>query len=167
MSGWPNEFLVAPTNSLRTDGATPMANLEIRRQRVVRLPGGGKIAATIRCSACGHSKSFAEPPSDDHVRELERRMICSRCGARRATLDLFDVAVPASRLVRVGPRKCRVCGVEISELTLEAVPHTECCSEHLAHNPQVAVRTEEPVGSREDFKRDSGANFSAASRPKS
>lgn len=94
-------------------------------------------------------------------------MICSRCGARRAILDLFEAAVSVSHLVRVGPRKCRVCGVEISELTLEAVPHTECCSEHLDQNPRAKVRLEEPVGSREDFKRDSGANFSEVSRPKS
>lgn len=144
-----------------------MANLVVRRQRVGRLPGDGKIAANIRCSVCGHSKSYVEPPSNDHIRELERRMICSRCGARRATLDLFEVAAPDSPVGRVGPRKCLVCGAEISELTLEAVPHTECCSEHLDQNPQAKVRLEEPVGSREDFKRDSGANFSEASRPKS
>lgn len=144
-----------------------MSNLVVRYQEVGRLPGDGKISAIIRCGTCGHSKPFADPPSDDHVRELKRRIICLQCGARHATLGFLKVAVQTSRLVRFGTRKCRVCGLEISELTLEAVPHTECCRVHLDQNPQAKVCVEELLGSRVDFKRDSGANFSEALRPKS
>lgn len=141
--------------------------LTVRNQTVKRLPNDGKVHAILRCVRCGHTKSFQHQIGDDYVQRLKDRAVCSKCRSKEITLDLFSLEnqrVPT--LGRQLAKKCIVCGSEISEITLEAVPHTLCCSEHLNQNPPARIRIVEPMGSREDFKKDSASNWSRATRPK-
>jgi hypothetical protein len=145
---------------------TDMA-LTVRNQTVKRLPNGGKVHAILRCVRCGHTKSFHQEIGDEYVQRLRDRAVCSKCRSKEITLDLFSLEtqrVPTLDLQSA--RKCIVCGLEIAEITLEAVPHTLCCSEHLNQNPPARPRVVEPMGSREDFKKDSASNWSRATRPK-
>ena len=61
--------------------------------------------------------------------------------------------------LNIHQRKCIVCNEEISEHTLFSLLHTKCCSKHLDHNPTVIPKLDEPLGTREDFKRDSASNW--------
>lgn len=141
--------------------------LTVRHQTVKRLPNDGKVHAILRCVRCGHTKPFHNEISDEHVQQLKDRVVCSKCRSKEITLDLFSLeAQRVPTLSRQSAKKCIVCGSEISEITLEAVPHTLCCSEHLDQNPRAQIRIIEPMGSRDDFKKDSASNWSRATRPK-
>ena len=141
--------------------------LTVRNQSVKRLPMDGRAHAILRCVRCGHRKPFYEEISSEYTQEL-KKSVCKKCNSKEITLDLFFLEKPVSSPIHRQPtKKCIVCGSEILEITLEAVPHTRCCSEHLNQNPPAATRIVEPIGSREDFKKDSASNWSRATRPKS
>lgn len=141
--------------------------LVVRNQSVKRLPNDGKVHAILRCVRCGHTKSFHEEIGNEYVQQLKDHAVCSKCRSKEITIDLFSLESPSgSMLHHQSAKKCIVCGSEISEITLEAVPHTLCCSEHLDQNPPARTRIVEPMGSREDFKKDSASNWSRATRPK-
>ena len=141
--------------------------LTVRHQTVKRLPNNGKVHAILRCVRCGHTKSFQHEIGDDYVQQLKDRAVCSKCRSKEITIDLFSLETQRiPTLDRQLAKKCIVCGSEISEITLEAVPHTLCCSEHLNQNPPAGTRIIEPMGSREDFKKDSASNWSRATQPK-
>lgn len=141
--------------------------LTVRNQSVKRLPNDGKVHAILRCVRCGHTKSFHEEIGNEYVKRLKDHAVCSKCRSKKITLDLFSLESTAGpTLHRQSVKKCIVCGLAISELTLESVPHTLCCSVHLDQNPLARPKIKEPMGSREDFKRDSASNFGRASRPK-
>ncbi len=149
----------------------PNMACEIRHQYVKRLTPGSKgdVHAVLRCSrsSCGHKKYFYEIISDDHQKALKNKSVCSRCGCKDSTLDLFLVQASQARFVaRQEHRMCKVCGAEIAEHTLEHAPHTVCCAEHLDHNPPAKPVIVEPMGSREDFKKDSASNWSLSTKPK-
>ena len=139
----------------------------VRYQSVKCLPNGGKVHAILRCVKCGHTKLFQEEIGNEHFRRLADHAVCSKCHSKEITLDLFsEKSAPAPQSNRQSVKNCVICGSEISELTLEVVPHTLCCSEHLNQNPPARTRIVEPMGSREDFKKDSGSNWSRARKPK-
>ena len=136
-------------------------SLTIRRE--------GEVHAVLRCSrsTCGHKKYFYEKVSDDDQQALINKSVCSRCGCKDSTLDLFSLQVYHANLVATrANRKCKVCGVAIAEHTLEHAPHTVCCAEHLDYNPPAKPVIIEPMGTREDFKQDSASNWGRSTKPK-
>lgn len=142
-----------------------MVTFSLRTHLVRRIPKDGSANAILRCIRCGHTRSFPKLPDDGQVRQWKAKAICSRCKSRDITLDLFRLENPAARPAPAPSKACVVCGQQIDPMTLEVVPYTRCCTEHFSHNPQVSTRIREPMGSREDFKRDSAANFGRARSP--
>ena len=104
--------------------------IELRYHQVKVLPLGGKLHAAVRCKVCSHKKNLFEPLGKDKIQ------------------------VKTSK-----EKRCIVCDEVISESTLQAVPKTKCCSKHLDSNPTVIPKLDEPLGTREDFKKDSASNW--------
>ena len=62
-------------------------------------------------------------------------------------------------------RKCKECGKQIAEHTIMARPDTKYCSEHIQLNETI-LPTQDIIGSRQDFKKDSARNKFRAGLPK-
>ena len=134
--------------------------IELRYHQVKVLPLGGKLHAAVRCKVCSHKKNLFEPLGKDKIPEWEKRAICSKCNARDFSIDIFEIANEVGVQVKTAKEKrCIVCDEVISESTLQAVPKTKCCSKHLDSNPTVIPKLDEPLGTREDFKKDSASNW--------
>ena len=138
-------------------------DVEVRYHTVKVLPINGTLHAAIRCKNCSHKKSFAEPFNGDKLEKFKAHAYCSKCSKKTFSIDIFQIEEVASKQTRFSSKKkCIVCDREISEKTLFALPHTKCCSEHLDSNPTVIPKADEPLGTREDFKKDSASNWSRA-----
>jgi RNA polymerase-binding transcription factor DksA len=65
------------------------------------------------------------------------------------------------------PGECLLCGIQIEPARLEALPQTNVCVGCSDKKGGQTKRTiAEPWGTRSDWKKDSGANFARAARPK-
>jgi len=126
------------------------------------LPENGTVHAIIKCRDCMHEKSFSSPITGIQLDALKYNVVCSQC-EKKNKISIYIYSQRASRIKQQtkfsNQKNCIVCGVEISESTLFALPHTKCCSEHLSSNPTVTPKIEEPLGTREDFKKDSTSNW--------
>lgn len=141
--------------------------VEVLIRHVIKLPLSGTLCATICCKNCGHNKAFYDPTPDEELTTLADKAYCSKCHSKDAVLEIFKKSTSTPRSdTQNSSKKCAVCNQEIAEHTIEAVPHTICCSLHLDQNPIAKVKVVEPVGSREDFKKDSASNWSRATKPK-
>lgn len=134
--------------------------IDLRHHQVKVLPLDGKLHASLRCKKCHHKKNILEPLSDEIIKKWENRGYCSKCNSRNFSIDVFTLSKTSSNQAESTRKKlCLVCKNEISEETLFALPHTLCCSDHLDENPTVIPKLNEPLGTREDFKKDSGSNW--------
>jgi len=153
------------------------------------------LIAKLTCNACGYSHAFfaggaklTEPYSryscgkcsgrvlTYHVYELVQRRPKRRAaplpvrhptepeGSRSAPVSLRpwrDQSTP----VRAKKKFCAECSEPIADHTLMARPDTRYCSKHLTMNHAI-LPSQDTFGSREDFKKDSGSNWSNARKPK-
>ena len=135
-------------------------SVNIRYHSVKELPNKGRLHASIACKKCTHVKSFLDPVSKEIITQWEEKAFCSKCKSRDFFIDVFEVEKLTTSPRKTGTGKyCIVCGDEIEEQTLFAVPHTKCCRKHLRSNPTVKTELNEPLGTREDFKKDSRSNW--------
>ena len=63
---------------------------------------------------------------------------------------------------RPSDKLCVVCGEPITIGRARALPETKVCIDCAAHRPAEPRRIDEPLGNRDDFKKDSGKNFGSA-----
>ena len=137
--------------------------IDVRYHSVKILPNGGTLHAAVRCKNCSHKITILEPFTKDKVENFKQHAICSKCHKRNFSIDVFELTESETSQTKFsGKKKCIVCGIEIAESTLFALPHTKCCSDHLDSNPAVIPKVDEPLGTREDFKKDSASNWSRA-----
>ena len=134
--------------------------VEVRINSVAILPLDGKLHASVRCKKCSHKKNIYEELSDEKLQNFKKGAYCSKCRSRDFSINIFQVQKKEPAQTKYSSKKkCIVCDEEISEQTLFSLPHTKCCSKHLDHNPTVIPKLDEPLGTREDFKRDSASNW--------
>lgn len=134
--------------------------IDVRHYQVKVLPLDGKLHASIRCKKCRHKKNILEPISAEIIKKWENKGYCSKCKSKNFSIDVFTLAkVSSFQAPSTRKKLCLVCKNEISDETLFALPHTLCCGDHLDHNPAVIPKLDEPLGTREDFKKDSRSNW--------
>ena len=134
---------------------------EVRKHIIRTLPLEGRLFGAIRCKKCGNKKNIFDPITEKILSELKEKSVCSACRAKSFSIDIFQLETSNSEQLKFSTdKKCTECGAVIEERTLLAVPHTQCCSLHLTSNPGIKNKILEPLGSREDFKKDSSSNWS-------
>ena len=135
--------------------------VEVRWHIVKTLPLDGRLFGSIRCKKCGRKKSIFDPITDTILAKLKEKSVCSVCKSKSFSIDMFQLETSNSEQLKFSTdKKCKECGAVIEKRTLLAVPHTQCCSLHLTSNPGIKNKISEPLGSREDFKKDSSSNWS-------
>ncbi|WP_394730009.1 TraR/DksA C4-type zinc finger protein [Altererythrobacter sp. GH1-8] len=142
---------------------------------------------TFVCSDCGHAKGAQETLEGSHLlekldegglRAVLHRLICSQCHGRNIALVDRDIGVARANTEmnsddlsgsenremldtdRAPSEKlCVTCGEPISEGRVRALPDTTVCVDCASLHPKTKRIAYEPMGSREDYKKDSGRNF--------
>ena len=137
--------------------------IDVRNHIVRSLPLEGRLFGAIRCKKCGNKKNIFDPITENSLTELKEKGVCSACRSKSFSIDIFKLETSNSKQTKFSiVKKCMECEEVIAEHTLMAVPHTQCCSLHLSSNPGIKNKISEPLGTREDFKKDSSSNWARA-----
>jgi hypothetical protein len=128
----------------------------------------------IKCRGCAHSVdgdkdlliSLLQKLNIDvgsatglNIRDLvlnRSRLSCSSCGKRGPSIISKAPLNEASRAISDEANLCVACGIEIETKRIEVLPDTvycKVCSELSGGGGKARVESE-PLGSREDFRRD-------------
>ena len=131
-----------------------------------------EVLGTIRCKSCQRVKHFGKKiglPPDMNVARLR----CSKCESNSfmyIILKLQEKQEPAQNPTKPKPirykvKNCLACDKEIEESVFFHRPDSKYCHQHF-HLNETKRPNFDTFGSREDFKKDSGRNWSNATKPK-